>query len=78
MAASPIGSGGSAGGWLESGSKRVVDCVSRGVSADDALKLVAPGLKPDARFACRGIRKKRLTPKKTEMIQPAVSPIDIR
>jgi hypothetical protein len=39
---------------------------------------VTPGLKPEASFADRGIRKKRPTPKKTAMTQPATNPTDIR
>jgi hypothetical protein len=39
---------------------------------------VPPGLKPDASFPDRGIRKKSPTPKKTAMIQLAISPTDIR
>jgi hypothetical protein len=56
----------------------IVDCINQGVSADEASRLALPRLKPDASFADRGVRKKRLTPKKTAMIQPAVSPADMR
>jgi hypothetical protein len=59
---------------LESLSNLLVACVSH----NEASRLVPPGLKPDASFADRGIRKKRPTPKKTAMIQLAVSPTDIR
>ena len=55
-----------------------VDCFSEGVSADGASKLVLLGLTPDSSFADRGMRKKKPTPKKTAMIQLAISPIDIR
>jgi hypothetical protein len=39
---------------------------------------VPPGLEPDVSFADRDIRKKRPTPKKTTMIQLAISPSDVR
>jgi hypothetical protein len=39
---------------------------------------VPPGLEPDVSFADWGIRKKRPTPKKTTMIQLAISPSDVR
>jgi hypothetical protein len=52
--------------------------MSHGVSANEASTLLMPGLKPDASFADRGIRKKKLTPKKTAMIQIAINPTDIR
>jgi len=39
---------------------------------------VPPGLEPDTGFADRGIREKRPTPKKTTMIQLAISPTDVR
>jgi hypothetical protein len=73
-AASPIGEG----DRPESRSNPPVDCIRQGAPADEASKLVAPGLKPEASFADRGIRKKRLTPKKTAMTQPAINPTDIR
>jgi hypothetical protein len=37
-----------------------------------------PWLKPAASSADRGIRKKKLTPKKTAMIQIAINPTEIR
>jgi hypothetical protein len=59
---------------LESLSNLLVACVSH----NEASKPVPPGLKPDASFADRGVRKKRPTPKKTAMIQLAINPTDIR
>jgi hypothetical protein len=73
-AASPIGRGGSGCGRFN----LLVDCISQGVSADEASKLVPTGLKPDASFADWGIREKSPTPKKTATIQLAISPTDIR
>jgi hypothetical protein len=78
VAASPVGCGGSAGGVLESRSNRRVDSISQSAQANEELKLVPPELKPDASSVDRGIRKKRPTPKKTAMVQPAISPTDIR
>jgi hypothetical protein len=69
-AASLIGSAGSEGCGVESRSS--------GASVNEALKLALLGLAPGSSFADRGIRTKKLTPKKTAMIQPAISPIDIR
>jgi len=63
---------------VESRSSLLVDCISQGVSADEALKSVVPGLKPGASFVDWGIRKKRPTPKKTPMIQVAINPTEIR
>jgi hypothetical protein len=56
----------------------LVASIGEGASADEALRLVLLGVRPGSSFADRGTRKKRLTPKKTAMIQPAISPIDIR
>jgi hypothetical protein len=39
---------------------------------------VLPRLTPGSSFAGLGISKKKLTPKKMAMIQPAISPIEIR
>jgi hypothetical protein len=63
---------------VETRSSLLVASISEGASADEALRLVLLGLVPGSSFAGPGIRKKKLTPKKTAMIQPAISPIDIR